>query len=562
VNKKSFLILAGLFAILYIGTLSFRPLYTPDEPRYAEIARELIVHNDWVVPKLNNLVYFEKPIMGHWLNALSLKAFGENPFAVRFSSAFLALLTALMLGWFVRRFTNRRIAFMTATIYLTTGLVFGIGTYAVLDTPLNFFLTGTLIAFFCACECKKWGHAKIGYLAMAGAFCGGAFLTKGFLAFGFPGIIILAFLLWNKRWKNIFTLPWIPLLFVILTAAPWAIMIHQRDGEFWKYFFWVEHVQRFLGEKSSVQTAASSQHPQPWWFFIPIIVAGSLPWAFLLPQVIKGYGSKYKEVFKRPLLRYAACWVVFPFLLSSASSGKLITYILPCFPGIAILIAFGLNEYFKAGKTKDLDLTLKILCYTLFTALTGVAVVQILFSQGIIKLALYGGDEDYKWAIAAVALVICAKLLQSAVKRKDAYIKFGYFAFAAIIAFFSFHMIVPNFVESKKAPIAQLKIFENSVRDKTILVSYKNLISSVCWAFKRDDVYLYHKAGELAYGLNREDSKHRILKKEDFLKIIKKPEDNVIIIMNSKKHRKTLPKFEEGYWNKRIFIKEYDRMDK
>ena len=558
-NKKSFVILAGLFALLYIGTLSFRPLYTPDEPRYAEIARELIIHNDWVVPKLNNLAYFEKPIMGHWLNALSLKTFGENTFAVRFSSALLALFTALMLGWFVQRFADRRLAYMTATIYLTSGLVFGVGTYAVLDTPLNFFLTGTLIAFFCADARKKWDYSKIAYLALAGFFCGGAFLTKGFLAFAIPGSVILVFLLCRKRWKSIFTLPWIILLTIVLTAAPWAIMIHLRDSDFWHYFFWVEHIQRFTGEKASAHVLGSSQHKQGWWFFIPVIAAGSLPWLFLLPQIIKGYGNRCRDFFKKPLLLYAACWVVLPFLLCSASSGKLITYILPCFPGIAILIAFGLNEYFKAGKLKDFDLTLKILCCSLYTVLTAIATIQILFTLRVIKWGLYGNTENHKWIIAATALILFTSLLRTATKRNDAYVKFGYFAFASIIVMFAFHLIIPGFIEVKKAPVAQLEKFKDKINDKTILVSYKNLISSVCWAFKRDNVYLYHKAGELTYGIRRKDSAYRLLKKEDFLKMIKNPADNIFIIMDSKKHRKTLPAFRSGVWENKVFVKEYKK---
>ena len=557
-NKKLFLILAGIFILLYIGTLSFRPLYTPDEPRYAEIARELITHNDWVVPKLNNLVYFEKPIMGHWLNALSLEVFGENNFAVRFSSGFLALLTALMLGWFVRRLADERLAFMTVTIYLTSALVFGIGTYAVLDTPLNFFLTGTLIAFFCAYEHKKWGYAKIGYLALAGAFCGGAFLTKGFLAFAFPGTIILAFLIWQKRWKSIFSLPWIPLVLVVLTAAPWAIMVHQRDSDFWHYFFWVEHVERFTGGSASELAAASSQHPEPFWFFIPVILGGAIPWIFLLPQVIKGYGSKYKDFFKQPLLRYAACWVVFPFLLCSASSGKLITYILPCFPGIAILLAFGINEYFKAGKFKDFDLTLKIFCYAVYIAVTAVAVIQTLATQDIIKWSLYGSDEKYKWAIAAAALVILASLLRIAVKRKDAYVKFGYLALGTVVVMLVFHLVVPGFVESKKAPVPQLAKFKNRVNDETVLVSYKNLISSVCWTFKRDNVFLFQKGGELEYGLGRKDSKYRLLSDEDFMKMSKNPEKDIVIIMDARRRRKVeLPGFESGILGNHVFFKEY-----
>ncbi|MFA6714365.1 MAG: phospholipid carrier-dependent glycosyltransferase [Victivallales bacterium] len=550
-NKKAFLILAGTFVLLYLGTLFFRPLYTPDEPRYAEIARELIVHNDWVVPKLDNLVYFEKPIMGHWLNAFSIMAFGENNFAARFSSAMTALLTALMLGWFVRRFTDQRLAFMTTVIYLTMGLVFGVGTYAVLDTPLNFFLTGTLAAFFCAYQCPKWNRGRIAYLAAAGVFCGGAFLTKGFLAFGIPGIVILAFLLWEKRWKCIFTLPWIPLFMVLLTVLPWALAVHHRDADFWNYFFWVEHIERFTGENSS-------QHPQGWWFFIPFMFVGPLPWTFLLPSVVKGYGNKYKDFFKQPLLRYAACWVIFPFLICSASSGKLVTYILPCFPGIAILLAFGLNEYFKAGKLKVFDLTLNILAIVLFAAISLLAVAQILSILGVIPRALYTPDENCKWVIAAGAVVIMGALLKKAVKQNDAYQKFGYFAFGTIIAMFAFHVIVPTIVESGKAPVGRLEKFKNKIDDKTILVSYKNLISAVCWTFKRDDVYLYHKAGELSYGLERKDSAHRLLDNENFRKMVGNPNNHVIIIMDSRKRRKELPDFEKGFWDGEIFVKEYN----
>ena len=550
-DKKAFMILTGVFTLLYVGTLFFRPLYTPDEPRYAEIARELIAHNDWIVPKLDNLCYFEKPIMGHWLNALSMKAFGENAFAVRLSSGLAALLTALMLGWFVRRFADKRLALMTTVIYLTSGLVFGVGTYAVLDTPFTFFLTGTLITFFCAYETEKWNFAKIGWLAAAGVFCGGAFLTKGFLAFAIPGSVILVFLLWRKRWKCIFSLPWIPLLLLLLTIAPWVIAVHKHDGDFWHYFFWVEHIERLTGKNSS-------QHPQGWWFFIPWIFIGPLPWTLLLPEIIKGYGKKWKEFFRKPLLLYAACWVVLPFLVCSASSGKLITYILPCFPGIAILIAFGLNEYIKAGKFKDLDLTFKIFSAALFICVTGLAIVQILLSAGIISRGLYDGDETGKWALAALAVIILAAFLRAATKQNDASVKFAYFTFGTVVVMLAFHFIVPNLVEKTKAPIARLQKFKNRINDKTILVSYKNLASSVCWAFKRDDVYIYHKAGELEYGLSRKDSAHRLLSHEDFLKLVRNPANNVVIIMDSDKHRKTLPDFESGSWDGDIFVKEYN----
>jgi 4-amino-4-deoxy-L-arabinose transferase len=555
VNKKTFIILAALFAVLYIATLSFRPLYTPDEPRYAEIARELILHKDWVVPKLNNLCYFEKPIMGHWLNAMSMKVFGENAFAVRFSSAFLALLTALMLGAFVKRFASRRLAYMTATMYLTMGIVFGVGTYAVLDSPLNFFLTGTLITFFCACERKKNDFVKAAWLLAAGVFCGGAFLTKGFLAFGIPGMTILAYLFWQKDWKRVFTLPWLSLLTVILTVIPWVVLVHLRDGDFWNYFFWQEHVERFLGN-------TSSQHPEGWWFFIPWIFIGPMPWMLLLPQIVKGYGKRWKECFKIPLLRYSICWLVFPFLLCSASSGKLITYILPCFPAVAILMAFGLNEYIKKGCFKDIDKALYFFSWLFFGVVTLLAIAQILFNAGVVKYALYGEEETYKWIIVASVFLIWAFLARKASNSLDGYIKFGYFALATAIVMLAFHAVVPGLIEKGKAPVPQLSKFKNEVGKDTVLVSYKNLISSVCWTFKRDDVYLYHKAGELTYGLKREDTKHRLLSNEELRELVKKSPEDIVIIMDSNKRRKELPDYETGVWENGVFVKKYETAKK
>ena len=551
-NKKAFIILAGLFTLLYLGTLSLRPLFTPDEPRYAEIAREMIVNNEWIVPKFNNLCYFEKPIMGHWLNALSLKTFGENNFAVRFSSALTALLTALMLGWFVKRFTDRRTAYMTTSIYLTMGLVFGVGTFAVLDTPLNFFLTGTLICFYCAYQKEKWDWKKFIFLIMAGVFCGGAFLTKGFLAFAFPGMIILLFLFWQKDFKSIFTLPWVPLIFVLAVIAPWAIAIHQRDGDFWHYFFWVEHIQRALKEDNS-------QHPKPFFYLIPWMLIGPLPWTFFIWQIIKGYGKRWKEFFQRPMVRYALLWALVPFVFCSIPKGKLITYILPCFPGIAFLFAFGLNEYFKGRETKDFDLVLKIFYRTIFIAISLLAIVQILYSIGILKLALYNSEETYKWALAAAALLIWAFCARSAVNHLDSYLKFGFFTIGAVVVIFVYPLVVPDHVLDKKAPCAQLAKFKKQVDKDTILVSYKNLIGAVCWTYKRDDVYLYHKAGELSYGIKRPDAKHRLVSYEDFLKLIKNPAKDVVIIMDSKRRRKKLPDYETGSWEKNVFFKEYNK---
>jgi 4-amino-4-deoxy-L-arabinose transferase len=540
---------------LYIAPLGLRPLFTPDEPRYAEIARELIAHNDWVVPKINNLRYFEKPIMGHWLNAASLKLFGENNFAVRFASALATGLAALALFMLLRKFAGDSMALWGTVIFLSSILVYGIGTFAVLDSPTSFFLTAAMAGFFFAHMEKRWNARKAIALLLFGFFCGLAFLTKGFLAFVIPAIAIGPFLIWEKRWKELFILPWLPALAAIAAALPWALMIHFRDNDFWNYFFWVEHVQRFMRHEES-------QHPEPFWFFIPVIIAGTIPWLFLLRSIISGYRERCAEAFKQPLMRYAACWLAFPFLFFSASSGKLATYILPCFPPAAILIAYGLDNFLARNKPGRIDLAMKILLTVLAVA-AGIAIIaQIAFSTNMIKIknfdGLYGKDELFKFILAIAAIALWGSLLWMAVRAKDLKKKIIYFALGPLGCFFAWNAAVPNLVLDLKAPERILMKHAGLATPDTTLVSYKNLLTSICWYYKRDNVYIYGKAGELEYGINKPDSVHRLLSKEDFAaKVQATPRRKILIIIESPRLIKELPASPDGVFEKKILFQEY-----
>ncbi|MCP3964864.1 MAG: phospholipid carrier-dependent glycosyltransferase [Lentisphaerae bacterium] len=549
-NRKNIIILLGVFVLLYFGTLWFRPLFTPDEPRYAEIARELILHNDWVVPKLNNLKYFEKPIMGHWLNALSMVTFGENVFAVRFASALSVLLSAAFLFWLIAKARSTAFAGISCVVYLTSSIVFGVGTYSVLDSFLSLFITATLGSFYLACLRKKFDWQKAALLALAGIACGGAFLAKGFLAFAIPGVTILAFLIWEKRWKDIFILPWIPLFFVIISAGPWSYLVYKRAPDFWNYFFIVEHWQRFSAD-------VESQHPEAFWYFIPVILGGALPWILLLPGIIKGYSKKWKTAFSDPLMKYMACWLVFPFILFSASSGKLATYILPCFPAIAVLLTWGLVRYLEQKEFKWFDWTVRILAGILAFCAFVIAVAEILYFANIVPKSLYMRGEEFKWLLATFALLIWAAMLMKAWRQKDGYGKFGYFTAGTIAVMFAFHFIVPGIIENKKAPCPLLEQYKDKVTPDTIVVSYKNLASSVCWAFKRDNVYIYHKGGELTYGLERAGV-DRLLDNAELRALIANPKNHVVVIMNSKKRASELPPAQFKKKENGIYFQEYN----
>ncbi|MGA8181695.1 MAG: phospholipid carrier-dependent glycosyltransferase, partial [Desulfobacterales bacterium] len=132
--RKSYVAAFGIFVFLYILPLGIRPIIIPDESRYAEIPREMIASGNWIVPKLNGLRYFEKPVLGYWLNALSIELFGENAFAVRFPSAMATGLSAFIIFLLVRRFSGELSAEISAAlIFLTSFIVYGIGTFNILD---------------------------------------------------------------------------------------------------------------------------------------------------------------------------------------------------------------------------------------------------------------------------------------------------------------------------------------------------------------------------------------------------------------------------------------------
>jgi len=298
--KKLSMLLIFIFLFLYIFPLGVRPLVIPDESRYAEIAREMLETGDFVVPRLNGLRYFEKPVMGHWLNAASIKVFGENEFAVRFTSACSVGLSALMLFFLARRFAGSYFSgLVSSMIFLTCFEVFVVGVFSVLDSMFSFFITAAIICFYYAYSnsiSDRLGPKNI-FLLCCGIFIGFAFLTKGFLAIVLPVIIMTPFLIWEKRWKDLFTAPWIPLAAAVLVVLPWVVMIHLKEPDFWNYFFWEEHFKRFSTD--------NAQHKEPFFHYLLYFPAAAVPWTFLLPAA--GFGF-HKIKHGNPIIKFAICW--------------------------------------------------------------------------------------------------------------------------------------------------------------------------------------------------------------------------------------------------------------
>jgi len=495
-----------LFLLIYIAPLGVRPTAIIDEARYGEIPREMIATGDWVVPHLNGLRYFEKPAMGYWLNALSMLAFGENAFGIRFTSAASVGLCALLIFWLVRRETGNTLqAIISSIIYMTSLLVIIIGVTSVLDSMLTLFVSCASAFFLAAYREDIVTYRRIFYYSIFGFFCAMAFMTKGFIAFAVPVVIIVPFMLWERRFKDLILFPAWPIIVAIATILPWAIMIHLREADYWNYFFWEEHIQRFMTHEA--------QHDEPIWFFIPILLGGILPWAFVMPAAIQGMKKRFRET---PLMRFALCWFVMPFLFFSASRGKLGTYILPCFPAFGILAAFGLLNYFKSERYKAFNIGAAILAVSMGTGALVLTAIQVIPA---IPVKAFTPHEGLKWLFLVVALGGWSAFAIAAIHAKQSLRKILFYSMGPALFALSVPFGLPDELYATRSADPFLSQYADKVPAESILISDPNRVHSLCFFLKRHDVYLLGGSGEMRYGLDYDDSKHRLIQIPDLIEM-------------------------------------------
>ena len=498
-------ILILAYVVLYRLTLSQRPLFTPDEMRYAEVSREMSATADWVVPRLAGVRYFEKPPLGYWLNALAQSVFGENRFAVRLPSAISAGLTALLVVAFTRRMTGRTsTGLFAAAVYLSFVEVYVIGTFNVLDGILALFLTAAIMAFHRACTASRPAE-QYRFALAAGVAAGGAFLTKGLLGLAVPAMVLAPWLAWERMLPRGVKPALIAAVGTILVAGPWSWMIHVQEGDFWRYFFWEEHVRRFLAD--------NAQHRRPPHFYLALLPLLAFPWLAWLPAAVSGY-RQAPRARARSEWRLVVLWIIVPFVFFSASRGKLITYILPCFPALAVLVAAGLSVYMSGRGRGLLKLGAGINAGVL---LVGMALALALLS-GRMDAMLFRASEP-GLVLVAGAMLLGAAAGMLVVAGNPHWVS----AAAAVMVVVPLMLVtpfcIPQALLERKASGLLLARFAPRIDARTVLVTDSGMIRAVAWFFKRGDVYVT-SAGELAYGLAYPDAADRLLKRQDLKKLV------------------------------------------
>ncbi|MEL5395588.1 lipid IV(A) 4-amino-4-deoxy-L-arabinosyltransferase [Serratia nevei] len=495
------IVLAVFFALVYLIPLNGRLLWQPDETRYAEISREMLQRGDWVVPHLLGLRYFEKPVAGYWFNNISQWLFGENNFAVRFGSVFSTGMTALlvfalaMLMW-----RNARRASLAALMFLSMVLVFSIGTYSVLDPMISLWLAAAMVSYYLTLKATSV-KGKLGAYALLGLACGMGFMTKGFLALAVPVIAVIPIVIQQRRIKDLLCYGPVAIVTATLLSLPWALAIAQREPDFWNYFFWVEHIQRFAED--------NAQHKAPFWYYLPVLLAAVLPWLALLPgALLKGW----RERVQRPELFFLLSWALMPLIFFSIAKGKLPTYILPCMAPLALLMTAYAEDYAATLRARLFKANAWL--NGLF-GLIGIVALVVLSSGLLPKAHLFTPQEWPKLVLGLIAFG--GWLLFALVSVRDNGRQWRWAAACPVLLCLVIGYAIPQQVTDSKLPqnFARATMAELS-DSRYVLSDSVGLAAGLAWELKRSDVLMYSQKGEVAYGLEYPDAKGHLISDADF----------------------------------------------
>jgi 4-amino-4-deoxy-L-arabinose transferase-like glycosyltransferase len=338
-----FILLTLGIILLYGLFLGSYPLSVPDEARYAEIPREMLANHNFITPYLNGVKYFEKPALFYWLQAGALQLFGLQEWATRLVNVSMALLGCLLTYSGGRLLFDRRSGLLASIILATSALYFGMAHIITLDMTFSVLLSACLLFFLLAVKNPGEKPPRI-FCYSAYVMAALAMLTKGLAGIVLPGVVIGAWILLLNEWrllKNIY-LPSGMLIFLTL-VLPWHFLVQQQNPEFFHFYFIEQHFLRYL--------TTYAKRYQPVWFFVPILLAGLLPWTAFLPQAIKYHWPLHWATRQQQRIGlFLLLWAALIFLFFSFSDSKLIPYILPLFPPLALLVGHYLSAGWQGGR--------------------------------------------------------------------------------------------------------------------------------------------------------------------------------------------------------------------
>jgi 4-amino-4-deoxy-L-arabinose transferase-like glycosyltransferase len=361
---RELLLLCGLCGFFFFFRLSGIGLLGPDEPRYAQVAREMLVRHDWITPVLYGHNWLEKPILLYWGEMLSYSIFGVSDWAARVPSALAA--TLLVFGTFLTVRHIRYSARLDAALMVASGvLVLGFARAAATDMLLASPFCLSLPAWFCWYQGKfgvneggeetaRMARVSIGnpWLVLFYALNALAMLAKGPVAPALAVFVLIAFCAAQRNFRALIrSLDPIGVVVFLAVAAPWYVLVQLHTPEFFRVFILEHNLARFGSNLY--------RHGQPFWYYVPVALVATLPWTVWmihgLADAIRGMRAQFRD--SRDASTdvsfeiFLFVWALIPIAFFSISRSKLPGYILPAIPPLLILAAVAVHRRAAAGES-------------------------------------------------------------------------------------------------------------------------------------------------------------------------------------------------------------------
>jgi len=464
--------------VLWLASLPLRPLFDPDEGRYAEIPREMVAAADWVTPHLNGLKYFEKPPLQYWTTAAAYEVFGVHDWSARLWATLLAFLCVPMVYLFARGIGFARDTALVAAAMLAVNPYFALlGQLNLLDQGLTFFLALAVFAFVLAQRAANPRAVTRNWMLVTWSAVAFAVLSKGIVALVLTGGTAVLYMLICRDaspLRRLHVLAGLPLF--LLITAPWFWLVQQRNPEFAQYFFIHEHLQRFINH--------GKEHAEAWWYFIPILALALLPWLWnarrwrLEPATVpRAFHTE----------RFLLIWCAVVLVFFSLSSSKLASYIMPMMPAVAVLLA-------RLTVTQPNAFKRALITSMSLIALAALGLVVLGRKQTGVMPA-----SALVWALAAVAVCGIALFYLKGVAEAD--LKKRWLTLAATsIAGFQCLSLCYAAAFSYRSGAQMAAVVRPHIDADTELFFVGQYRHSLSWYLQRT-FHLYDYGGELTFGM-------------------------------------------------------------
>lgn len=474
INALDLLWLGVTVFLSFCFLLGSHPLIIPDEARYSEVAREMLVTHNFLTPMVDGIPFLDKPPLFYWIETLFIHLFGVNEWSVRIWPAIAAtggVLINYVLGC---KLYTRRIGLMAALILATMLFYFAMAHFANLDLTVALFINASLSCILIAIQTPDKPNRS--WLLIAYVFSGLAILTKGLIGIAFPAMILGIWILFLKRWRLLNSLKvHIGLPLILVMTLPWFIWANHQNPGLIHYIVIVQQFERFVGQQFNDHHGC--------WFYPTIVLLGTLPWTtYVCRAVVSGIRDQMTK--QNPTVLFLLIWPLSILIFFSLPASKMAGYSLPLFAPLALLSAI----YFDQQR---------------FTHMTSAILFSMLGLCGF--LIIYGPFHILSQALITTvwifssAFLLAAGLLWVCAKRASSLNNFLIVLSLGILINFNVILSISTEYQAAGLPttLPVINTLKRHLKPGDIVVSYK--------LYAQDLPFYLHHTVKLSYNPNNPD---------------------------------------------------------